>query len=65
MKKIAALSLFTLIVCLVLLILSRVGSAIGCEDVSDQTGMRTKYSTLSGCYVWDINRWVPLEWGFK
>ncbi|BCG45188.1 hypothetical protein JT350_gp25 [Salmonella phage SAP012] len=65
MKKIAALSLFTLIVCLVLLILSRVGAAIGCEDVSSQTGLQTKYSTLSGCYVWKENRWVPIDWGFK
>ncbi|EAR5118927.1 hypothetical protein EOW05_00735 [Salmonella enterica] len=62
MKKIAALTLFVLIICGVLFVIGRVGAAIGCNDVSVQTELPTKYSPLSGCYIKRDGQWVPLDW---
>lgn len=36
-------------------------TSYSCEDTGKQSGLETKYSIWSGCYVKLKDRWVPAE----
>lgn len=61
MKKIAATILFYLIVLTCTIVVLKLGAAVSCDDIRKETGMQTKYSLVSGCYLQDPNgRWWPM-----
>lgn len=34
---------------------------IGCDDLGDNSAVKTKYSWISGCYVHVDGRWIPRD----
>lgn len=62
MRKIAALTILILIIFSLLYVLFWAGASIRCGDVSEQTGLQTKYFPLTGCYVKINDSWIPIPW---
>lgn len=61
MKKIAALILFYIIVMCCLVAVFKIYASVSCNDIRTETGMPTKYSMTSGCYVQDKSgQWWPI-----
>lgn len=62
MRKIAALIILIIIIFSLLYVLVWAGATIRCNDVSQQTSLPTKFSPITGCYIYINDAWVPLPW---
>lgn len=61
MRRVIALTLLVWILFTALYVLTWTIESVSCNDTGSQTGVPSKYSPLSGCYVRPGDRWVPIS----